>query len=181
MLHTGDIFRTRRRRLPVFRRANGRHHQDARRKGGAARGRERDLQLEGVVDCAVVGVADEALGEAVKAYVTLRPGCRTERRAISSSTAWLDWKTTWRRSSSNRRRVAAHRVRQDPSRKPALTRIRRTRDERIAIENSMHDVRAEIRRFIEDNFIMGAERRDARTTATRSSSTTCSTPPGSSS
>jgi acyl-coenzyme A synthetase/AMP-(fatty) acid ligase len=38
--------------------------------------------LAGVTGCAVVGVADEALGEIVKAYVTLRPGATVGARDI---------------------------------------------------------------------------------------------------
>jgi amino acid adenylation domain-containing protein len=40
-------------------------------------------QLDGVTGCAVVGVADEALGQLVKAYVTLRPGSALDERAIA--------------------------------------------------------------------------------------------------
>jgi amino acid adenylation domain-containing protein len=39
-------------------------------------------QLEAVTGCAVVGVADEALGQAVKAYVTLQSGCGLRERDI---------------------------------------------------------------------------------------------------
>ena len=39
-------------------------------------------QLESVTGCAVVGVADEALGQAVKAYVTLRPDSGLAERDI---------------------------------------------------------------------------------------------------
>ena len=39
-------------------------------------------QLDAVTGCAVVGVADEALGQAVKAYVTLRPGSGLGERDI---------------------------------------------------------------------------------------------------
>jgi len=38
--------------------------------------------LEGVAGCAVVGVEDEKLGQAVKAYVALRPGCGLSTRDI---------------------------------------------------------------------------------------------------
>jgi acyl-CoA synthetase (AMP-forming)/AMP-acid ligase II len=40
-------------------------------------------QLEGVRGCAVVGVADEALGQVVKAFVTLAPGSVLDERTIS--------------------------------------------------------------------------------------------------
>ncbi|WP_127996414.1 class I adenylate-forming enzyme family protein [Piscinibacter defluvii] len=48
-------------------------------------------QLDGVTGCAVVGVPDEALGQAVRAYVTLRPGCTlTERELIRHCLARLE-------------------------------------------------------------------------------------------
>ena len=39
-------------------------------------------RLDGVTGCAVVGVPDEALGQAVKAYVTLKPGSKLTGRDI---------------------------------------------------------------------------------------------------
>ena len=39
-------------------------------------------QLDGVTGCAVVGVPDATLGQAVKAYVTLQPGCALGTRDI---------------------------------------------------------------------------------------------------
>ena len=39
-------------------------------------------RLDGVTGCAVVGVPDEALGQAVKAYVTLKPGSKVTEREI---------------------------------------------------------------------------------------------------
>jgi acyl-coenzyme A synthetase/AMP-(fatty) acid ligase len=39
-------------------------------------------KLDGVVGCAVVGIPDDTLGEAVKAYVTLRAGCPLAPRDI---------------------------------------------------------------------------------------------------
>ncbi len=48
-------------------------------------------QLDGVTGCAVVGVPDEALGQAVKAFVTLRAGCTlTEREVIRHCLARLE-------------------------------------------------------------------------------------------
>jgi long-chain acyl-CoA synthetase len=38
--------------------------------------------LEGVTGCAVVGLDDESLGQALKAYVTLKPGCALGARDI---------------------------------------------------------------------------------------------------
>jgi long-chain acyl-CoA synthetase len=39
-------------------------------------------RIDGVTGCAVIGVAHDALGEAVKAYVTLRPGSKLVARDI---------------------------------------------------------------------------------------------------
>jgi len=48
-------------------------------------------RLEGVTGCAVVGVHDEALGQAVKAYVTLNPGSKvTERDVVRHCLASLE-------------------------------------------------------------------------------------------
>ena len=41
----------------------------------------------------------------------------------------------------------------------------------------MEDIKAALRQFIEDNFIIGAARPEVRATTTRSSTTTCSTRP----
>lgn len=38
--------------------------------------------LEGVQDAAVVGIADEVLGQAIKAFVVLRPGCRYSEKDV---------------------------------------------------------------------------------------------------
>ena len=39
-------------------------------------------QLDGITGCAVIGVEDETLGLAVKAYVTIRPGCALNARDV---------------------------------------------------------------------------------------------------
>ena len=74
LLHTGDLFRTD---------SEGFLHFVARKddiintRGEKVAPREIEnaiCELEGVAECAVVGVADEALGQAIKAYVTLEAG-----------------------------------------------------------------------------------------------------------
>ncbi len=48
-------------------------------------------QLDAVTGCAVVGVSDETLGQAIKAYVTLRPECTmTERDIIKHCLSTLE-------------------------------------------------------------------------------------------
>jgi long-chain acyl-CoA synthetase len=82
VLHTGDLFRSD---------AEGYLHFVARRddiiktRGEKVAPREVEntiYQLDGVTGCAVVGVADETLGQAVKAYVTLRAGSALVARDI---------------------------------------------------------------------------------------------------
>lgn len=74
VLHTGDLFRTD---------SEGFLHFVARKddiintRGEQVAPREIEnaiCELEGVAECAVVGVADEALGQAIKAYVSLEAG-----------------------------------------------------------------------------------------------------------
>lgn len=91
VLHTGDIFRTD---------ADGWLYFVARRddiiksRGEKVSPREVENALhaiEGVCEAAVIGVPDPALGEAVKAYVTLQPGARlTERELIKHCLARLE-------------------------------------------------------------------------------------------
>jgi acyl-CoA synthetase (AMP-forming)/AMP-acid ligase II len=82
LLRTGDLFRSD---------ADGYLYFVARRddiiktRGEKVAPREVEnaiYQLDGVTGCAVVGVADDLLGQAVKAYVTLRPGCTLAERDI---------------------------------------------------------------------------------------------------
>lgn len=82
VLHTGDIFRTD---------ADGYLHFVARMddiiktRGEKVAPREVEEvihQIEGVSSCAVVGVPDEALGEVVKAYVTLKIGFQVSPRDV---------------------------------------------------------------------------------------------------
>lgn len=82
VLHTGDLFRTD---------ADGYLYFVARRddiiksRGEKVAPREVEnaiYQLDGVTGCAVVGVPDESLGQAVKAYVTLRAGYALTPRDI---------------------------------------------------------------------------------------------------
>ena len=91
VLHTGDIFRTD---------ADGWLYFVARRddiiksRGEKVSPREVENALhaiEGVCEAAVIGVPDPALGEAVKAYVTLQPGVQlTERDLIKHCLARLE-------------------------------------------------------------------------------------------
>ena len=72
------------------------------------------------------------------------------------------------------------RHRQDPQDRPALTPDRDCSTHIDPGEHCMDDIKAASARFIEDNFIMGADGVDVRATATRSWSTTSSTRPASS-
>lgn len=82
VLHTGDVFRTD---------AEGYLHFVARlddiikTRGEKVAPREVEeviYELEDVTGCAVVGVPDNMLGQAVKAYVTLRPGSSLAERDV---------------------------------------------------------------------------------------------------
>lgn len=82
VLHTGDLFRSD---------ADGYLYFVARRddiiKSRGEKVAPREVEntiygLDGVTGCAVVGVPDESLGQAVKAYVTLRAGCTLAPRDI---------------------------------------------------------------------------------------------------
>ena len=91
VLHTGDIFRTDEEGYLYF---IARKDDIIKSRGEKVAPREVEnavLGLEDVTGCAVVGVDDEALGQAVKAYVTLRPGSRlTEREIIRHCLAHLE-------------------------------------------------------------------------------------------
>ena len=82
MLHTGDIFRSDSDGYLYF---VSRQDDIIKTRGEKVSPREVEnaiYRLDSVTGCAVVGVADEALGQAVKAYVTLRPGCGLGERDI---------------------------------------------------------------------------------------------------
>ena len=82
MFHTGDIFRSDADGYLYF---VSRKDDIINTRGEKVAPREVEnaiYQLDAVAACAVVGVADSVLGEAVKAYVTLRPGCRVAERDI---------------------------------------------------------------------------------------------------
>ncbi|MFL6661585.1 MAG: class I adenylate-forming enzyme family protein [Rhizobacter sp.] len=82
VLHTGDLFRSD---------ADGYLHFVSRKddiiktRGEKVSPREVEnaiYRLDAVTGCAVVGVSDDTLGQAVKAYVTLRPDCTLGERDI---------------------------------------------------------------------------------------------------
>jgi long-chain acyl-CoA synthetase len=82
VLHTGDLFRTDADGYLYF---VARLDDIIKTRGEKVAPREVEnaiYQLEGVRDCAVVGVADASLGQAVKAYVCLQPGARLAERDI---------------------------------------------------------------------------------------------------
>lgn len=82
VLHTGDLFRTDAQGYLYF---VARKDDIIKTRGEKVAPREVEnaiYQLESVTGCAVVGVEDPALGHAVKAYVTLRPGSRIGERDI---------------------------------------------------------------------------------------------------
>ena len=82
VLHTGDLFRSDADGYLYF---VSRKDDIIKTRGEKVSPREVEnaiYQLEAVTGCAVVGVADDALGQAVKAYVTLRPGCGLGERDI---------------------------------------------------------------------------------------------------
>jgi long-chain acyl-CoA synthetase len=81
-LHTGDLFRTDGEGYLYF---VARMDDIIKTRGEKVAPREVEdaiYRLDGVTGCAVIGVADEALGEAVKAYVTLRPGSTLAARDV---------------------------------------------------------------------------------------------------
>jgi acyl-CoA synthetase (AMP-forming)/AMP-acid ligase II len=91
VLHTGDIFRTDAQGWLYFV-ARGDDIIKTRGEKVAPREVENAIYaIPGVIDCAVIGVPDEALGQAVKAFVTLRPDAAlTERDIIRHCLATLE-------------------------------------------------------------------------------------------
>jgi long-chain acyl-CoA synthetase len=82
VLHTGDLFRSDADGYLYF---VARKDDIIKTRGEKVAPREVEnviYQLDGVTGCAVVGVADETLGQAVKAYVTLQPACGLGARDI---------------------------------------------------------------------------------------------------
>jgi long-chain acyl-CoA synthetase len=82
VLHTGDIFRTDSEGWLYF---VARSDDIIKSRGEKVAPREVEnaiYALPGVLDCAVVGVPDEAMGEAIKAFVTLRPGATLTERDV---------------------------------------------------------------------------------------------------
>ena len=108
--------------------------------------------LEGVYEVAVVGVPDDVLGQAVKAFVVLVPGAQlTERDVIRHCLANLE--SFMVAQSSRIRRVASEdRDRQDQEDRTRLRGWTHPQGER----GCMPDYKEPIRRFIEDTFIMAS-------------------------
>ncbi len=82
VLHTGDIFRTDAEGWLHF---VSRSDDIIKTRGEKVAPREVEEvihRIEGVSGCAVVGIPHETLGQAVKAYVTLRPGSELTPRVI---------------------------------------------------------------------------------------------------
>jgi long-chain acyl-CoA synthetase len=82
VLHTGDLFRSDAEGYLYF---VARKDDIIKTRGEKVAPREVEnviYQLDGVTGCAVVGVPDETLGQAVKAYVTLQPACGLGTRDI---------------------------------------------------------------------------------------------------
>jgi acyl-coenzyme A synthetase/AMP-(fatty) acid ligase len=82
VLHTGDIFRTDADGYLYF---VARMDDIIKTRGEKVAPREVEdaiHQFDGVTGCAVVGVPDDLLGQAVKAFVTLRPGSALAPRDI---------------------------------------------------------------------------------------------------
>jgi acyl-CoA synthetase (AMP-forming)/AMP-acid ligase II len=82
ILYTGDIFRTDAQGWLYFV-ARGDDIIKSRGEKVAPREVENAIYaLEGVLDCAVIGVADELLGQAVKAFVSVKPGASLSERDV---------------------------------------------------------------------------------------------------
>jgi acyl-CoA synthetase (AMP-forming)/AMP-acid ligase II len=82
VLHTGDIFRSDGEGYLYF---VARRDDIIKSRGEKVSPKEVEevlYRLDGVQDAAVVGVPDASLGQAVKAYVTLRPGARLSEREV---------------------------------------------------------------------------------------------------
>ena len=82
VLYTGDLFRTDAEGFLYF---VSRRDDIIKSRGEKVAPREVEnviYKLDGVVGCAVVGIPDDTLGEAVKAYVALRAGCPLAPRDI---------------------------------------------------------------------------------------------------
>jgi amino acid adenylation domain-containing protein len=82
VLHTGDLFRSDAEGYLYF---VARRDDIIKSRGEKVAPKEVEevlYRLDGVQDAAVVGVPDAALGQAVKAYVTLRPGARLSEREV---------------------------------------------------------------------------------------------------
>lgn len=91
VLHTGDLFRSDPEGYLTF---VGRRDDIIKTRGEKVAPREVEnaiYLLRGVTGCAVIGVADDKLGQAVKAYVTLAEGSElTEREIIRHCLARLE-------------------------------------------------------------------------------------------
>lgn len=82
VLYTGDIFRTDAEGWLYFV-ARGDDIIKSRGEKVAPREVENAIYaLDGVLDCAVIGVPDDLLGQAVKAFVTLKPGVAMSERDV---------------------------------------------------------------------------------------------------
>jgi acyl-CoA synthetase (AMP-forming)/AMP-acid ligase II len=82
VLHTGDLFRTDGEGWLYF---VARSDDIIKTRGEKVAPREVEnciYAIDGVLDCAVIGVPDESLGQAVKAFVTLKPGADLTERGI---------------------------------------------------------------------------------------------------
>lgn len=90
-LHTGDIFRTDSEGYLYF---VGRRDDIIKSRGEKVSPREVEnvlYQLHGVLEAAVIGVADPVLGQAIKAFVVLKAGhSYTERDVIRHCLAYLE-------------------------------------------------------------------------------------------
>jgi long-chain acyl-CoA synthetase len=82
VLYSGDIFRTDEEGYLYF---VARKDDIIKSRGEKVSPKEVEnvlYALDGVQDAAVVGVPDEVLGEAIKAFVVLRPGCRHSEKDV---------------------------------------------------------------------------------------------------